>query len=97
MGLRKTVFLVLAILASFAPVRAGANIFACCLPDGSCEELLLTQCDDRNGAALVGPLCQDDPCNPKMAPVASFYSIVIMVFTLLAFAIYTLMRRSSRE
>ncbi len=93
----RTIVLGLVMLACLLPSGVAANVFACCLPDGGCEELLLSQCDHRDGAAVVGIFCQDNPCNPKMAPVVSVFSIVIMTFTLLAFAIYTLMRRASRE
>ncbi len=96
MWLRTIVFGLL-MLACLLPAGAAANTFACCLPDGGCEELLLSQCDDRDGAVVVGIFCQDNPCNPKMAPVVSVFSIVILTFTLLVFAIYTLMRRASRE
>ncbi len=79
------------------PATGVANTFACCLPDGSCQDLILTACEAGDGVSLPSNLCQDNPCNPEMVPVVSFPVMVLIAITLLTFAIYTLMRRATRE
>lgn len=75
---------------------AEANTFACCLPDATCEDLLLMQCEDRGGVSLVSSLCMDNPCTPVMAPLISVPAIVLLTIVLLTVAIFALMRRKSR-
>ena len=84
------------ITAPVAPVVAGANIFACCTPQGSCEEVTLPTCEEINGIPVPGTTCADSPCN-VMVPAASPAAIFALITALLALAIYALMRRASRE
>jgi len=74
---------------------ALANTFACCLPDGSCEDLLLSQCQDRDGISFMSSLCSESTCAGVAAPAVSFPVLLLLVVGLLTLAIYTLMRRRS--
>ena len=68
------------------------NTFACCLPDGGCENLLIMTCDDRGGASLVGRNCMDAPCRPS-APLLSPFALVVLLTGISAVAIHGLRRR----
>jgi hypothetical protein len=84
------------ITAPVAPVVAVANTFACCTPEGSCEDVTLPTCEGLNGIPVPGTTCADSPCN-VMVPAASPAAMFVLITALLTLAIYALMRRASRE
>jgi len=84
----------LALVTGFVAVAAPslANTFACCLPDGGCQDTLMITCDDLGGASLVGRSCSESPC-VSSAPLLSPLGMLVMLTGFTAIAIYGLQRR----
>jgi hypothetical protein len=76
------------------PHPTWANTFACCLPDGSCQDTLIMTCDDLGGASLVGRNCSDSQCR-SAAPLLSPLGLLGLLTAFSAVAIHGLRRRRS--
>ncbi len=93
----RVILVVLMLGVGFSPqVDAVVNQGACCLQGGTCENLTMIACDDRGGASLPSRTCAESPCN-QMAPILSPPAIVGLALILLTMAIFTLIRRATRE
>lgn len=86
---------VLMMLEAAAPRDVQANVFACCTPQGTCEELTADACEESQGISVFGSTCADSPCN-VMVPAASLPAVLTLATILLTLAIYGLMRRAGR-
>jgi len=69
-----------------------ANIHACCLPGGGCQDTLIQTCDDLGGASLVGRMCLDAPCT-NSAPLLSPLGLLVLLIGVSAIAVHRLRRR----
>ncbi|MBX3024113.1 hypothetical protein KF840_04305 [bacterium] len=78
-----------------APARANLPLGACCFANGTCQDLMVTQCDGLSGDFIgEGTSCQQIDCAaPVAAPVLSIAGLVAACGALAALALYRLGRR----
>jgi hypothetical protein len=95
--LMRTAALALAALLSLpllvpAPVHGVAVDGACCLANGSCQDLILEQCDTLNGDFIgEGTSCATVDCAaPVAAPLLSIGGLVAALGALAALGVYRL-------
>src|SRR4051812_2985472 len=82
----------LCVSLSGAPVLANLPLGACCFPNGSCQDLMVTQCDEANAEFIgEGTSCQQIDCAaPVGAPVLSITGLVAALGALAALGLYRL-------
>jgi len=87
------VALVVLLLAPAA--RANLPLGACCLANGSCQDLMVTQCDGQSGTFIgEGTSCQQIDCDrPVAAPVLSITGLIAALGALAALGVYRLATR----
>jgi hypothetical protein len=88
------------LLASAPAARANLPLGACCLVNHTCQDLMVTQCDDQGGDFIgEGTSCtQIDCAAPVAAPVLSIAGLIGALGALSALGLYRLSirRRGSR-
>jgi hypothetical protein len=85
-------------LAGVPAALANLPLGACCLANGSCQNLMVTQCDGLNGEFIgEGTSCQQIDCAaPVAAPLLSIGGLVAALGALTALGLYRLAVRRSR-
>lgn len=87
--------LLLTLIAAQPAALAVAPTGACCLPDGSCQDLIAPQCDDLN-AQFIGEetSCMQIDCSrPVAAPVLSIFGLIAILGALGGLGVRSLMSR----
>lgn len=97
LGTRSTRVAVAALLVLLLATAARANLplGACCLANGTCQDLMVTQCDGQNGTFIgEGTSCQQIDCDrPVAAPVLSITGLVAALGALAALGLHRLATR----
>ena len=77
------------------PVLANLPLGACCFPNGSCQDLMVTQCDGLSGEFIgEGTSCQTVDCAaPVAAPLLSIGGLFAAFGALVALGVYRLTLR----
>lgn len=80
------------LLAAAPAAFANLPLGACCLANGSCQDLMMTQCDGLNGEFIgEGTACQQIDCGaPVAAPLLSIGGLVAALGALTALGVYRL-------
>ena len=80
------------------PAWANLPLGACCFPNGSCQDLMVTQCDGLSGEFIgEGTSCQAVDCAaPVAAPLLSIGGLVAAFGALTALGVYRLTSRRRR-
>ena len=92
------VLLLAALTLSPPEVRANLPLGACCLANGVCEDLMVTQCEGLGGD-FIG---EDTSCStidcaaPVVAPMLSIFGLVAIVGALGGLGAYRLLLRRHR-
>ena len=77
------------------PALANLPLGACCFANGSCQDLMVTQCDDLSGEFIgEGTSCQTVDCAaPVAAPLLSIGGLLAAFGALTALGVYRLTLR----
>jgi hypothetical protein len=77
------------------PALANLPLGACCLGGGSCQDLMVTQCEGLNGEFIgEGTSCQTVDCGaPVAAPLLSLGGLVAAFGALAGLGVYRLAAR----
>ena len=81
------------------PARAVAPTGACCLPAGTCQDILEFTCDGEGGEFLGGgTTCANVDCRaPTAAPLLSFFGLIAVLGALGGLGIYRLVYQRRRQ
>jgi hypothetical protein len=84
--------LLLGLLAMPPAALANLPLGACCFANGSCQDLMVTQCDFQNADFIgAGTSCRDVDCAAPMAvPVLSIAGLIAALGGLAALGLYRL-------